>query len=330
MLACLKVKRHEDNQKFFTKNGGALLEELIAFCNGRSNPIRHFSTNELLRATNYYDARQIIVHDAGYRLYKGSLKDRPIFVKKYDNCRLWGDLAPKDIAIGSQMSVHKNVLKVIGCCLETELPITVYEFAGTKILSTCISATNDEPLPWKCRLKIAIGIASAVAYLHTAFSRPVIHRDIKCSSIILDQDNVPKLIDFGLCISIPEGESHVEADVIVGRMGYLAPEYGVRGYLTEKADVYQFGILLFELLSGQKAAYFMMKHDITDIGKLCFGKLSNFIDSRIKNERIDQVQLLDFATLSRRCISYEEEERPTMIEVAKELRRIDQRFPSPS
>ncbi|WRX23118.1 Serine-threonine/tyrosine-protein kinase [Theobroma cacao] len=227
MFACFNVKRYEDNQTFFLKNGGRLLEELITFCNGKSNPIRHFSAKELLIATNNYDPRQIFVEDFGYQLYKGSLNDRLIFVKKYGY--LWGseDNAYKDIAIGSQMSVHKNVLKVTGCCLETEIPTTVYEFAGTKILSTCISTTNVEPLRWKCRLKIAIGIANAIAYLHNAFSRPVIHRDINCSNIILDQNNVPKLIDFGLSVSIPEGKSDIE-DPLTRRTLDVAPEYCVR------------------------------------------------------------------------------------------------------
>ncbi|KAK6288647.1 hypothetical protein POUND7_000188 [Theobroma cacao] len=294
----------------------------------RSNPIRHFCTNELLTATNYYDANQMFLQSGFYKLYKGSLNYRPIFVKKYHNYRIWRDVAAKDIAVGSQMSVHKNVLKVLGCCLETETPIIVYEFAGTESLSTCISATNVEPLPWKCRLKIAVGIANAVAYLHTAFSRPVIHRSIHCSSIVLDQNNVPKLIDFGLCISIPEGQSHVK-DAIRGRAEWVSPEYWDRGHLTEKADVYLFGKLLIELLTGQQAVHFMMEHDITDIGKVSAEKLSNSVDSRIKNEGIDQEQLLDFATLSLRCISFEEEKRPTMIEVGKELRQIDQACPLP-
>ena len=189
MFACLKVKRRET---FFIKNGGVLLKELVAFSNGRPNPIRHFSEEELLRETNYYDRSQIVVSDAGYQLYKCSLKDLPIFVKKYDIDSPWEDFAPyRDIAIGSQMSVHKNVLKVLGCCLETQIPTIVYEFAGTKSLSTCISATNVQPLPWKCRLKIAVDLANAIAYLHTAFYRPIVHQDIKSINIILDQNNVP-------------------------------------------------------------------------------------------------------------------------------------------
>lgn len=86
MISCLKVKKFEDNNEtLFIKNGGVLLEELVAFSNGRSNPIRHFSAKELLRATNNYDRHQIVVEDGGYQLYKGSLEDLPVLVKKYEN-----------------------------------------------------------------------------------------------------------------------------------------------------------------------------------------------------------------------------------------------------
>ncbi|XVF57466.1 hypothetical protein PTKIN_Ptkin06aG0207900 [Pterospermum kingtungense] len=327
MISCLKVKRDEGNynQTFFTKNGGVLLEELVAFSNGRCNPIRHFSAKELLRATNYHDSGQIVVEDADYRLYRGALKDLPVLVKKYknDRPRLFPADPCKDIAIGSQMSVHKNVLKVIGCCLETQKPTIVYEFADAKSLSTCISATNVQPLPWKCRLKIAVDLANAIAYLHNAFSRPVIHRDIKSHSIILDQNNVPKLKDFGLCISIPEGQSHVE-DIVIGRMGWLALEYCATGHLTEKADVYHFGILLLELLIGKTI------HEIMEENML-YGYSCDFSDvvRRTTHEGTEAEQLLDFQTLVLGCLCTDGEKRPTMIEVAKELRRIYQSFPSP-
>ncbi|XVF57465.1 hypothetical protein PTKIN_Ptkin06aG0207800 [Pterospermum kingtungense] len=330
MISCLKVKRREGNynQTYFTKNGGVLLEELVAFSNGRSNPIRHFSAKELLTATNDYDRLQVVVEDGAYQLYKGSLRDLSIFVKKYDHDRVYSADPFKDIAIGSQMSVHKNVLKVIGCCLETQKPTIVYEFAGTRSLSTCISATNVQPLPWKCRLKIAVDIANAIAYLHTAFCRPVIHRDIKSSNIILDQNNVPKLVDFGRCISIPEGQSHVK-DAVIARVGWVPPEYRIACYLTEKADVYDFGLLLLELLSGLNPAGAFLKQNRVDRENPRFENFSNVVDRRITQEGVEVEQLLDFGTLVLRCISYDGEKRPTMIDVAKELRRIYQSFPSP-
>ncbi|XVF57462.1 hypothetical protein PTKIN_Ptkin06aG0207500 [Pterospermum kingtungense] len=266
------------------------------------------------------DDGQIVVRDPDYQLCKGALKDLPVLVKKYDNdSRLAGN-PYKDIAIGSQMSVHKTVLKVLGCCLETEKPTIVYEFARTKSLSTCISATNVQPLPWKSRMKIAIDLANAIAYLHTAFCRPVIHRDIKCSSIIVDQNNVPKLIDYGLCISIPEGQSYVKTG-IAGKMGMMPPEVFRTDYLTEKADVYHFGMFLIELLSGRKPVYTLMEHG-------SFENFSNVVDPRITQEGFKSEHFLDFGTLIQRCIYDDREERPTMIDVAKELRRIYQSSPS--
>ncbi|OMP03333.1 hypothetical protein COLO4_10474 [Corchorus olitorius] len=331
MIPSLKAKLHESYQTNFIRNGGVLLEELITFCNGKSNiPIRHFSADELMKATNNYVGSPISMEPDCYKLYKGSLKDHPIIVKKY-NDPLYITVSPyKDIAIGSQMSVHKNVLKVLGCCLETKTPIIVYEFVGTKLLSECISsATNVEPLPWKCRLKIARDLASAIAYLHTAFSTPVIHRDIKSKNVILDENNVPKLIDFGLCISIPEGESRIQ-DVLMGTVGYVAPDYLTTGYVTEKVDVYSFGVVLLELLSGTTPPDLFTKLDsIMENGKPCIEKLNSVVDCRITNEGIEEEQLQDFITLLVGCISWNEEERPTMVNVAKQLRQFYQSFPSP-
>lgn len=234
-IACLKLKRKaKEETSSFIKNGGLLLEELIAFCNGKSNPIRNFSAKELRKATNNYDLRRRFLWGGDFAFYKGSLEDRLVSVKVYRDERVNGDddqdkildCIIKDIAVGSQMSAHKNVLKLLGCCLETKHPILVYEFVGDKILSNCIrqiDRLNSQPLAWKCRLRIAMGIANAVAYLHTAFSRPVVHRDIKSPTIILDEDNVARLIDFSLSISIPEGQLHAEVDVIRARMGYIDP-----------------------------------------------------------------------------------------------------------
>ena len=242
MNSCLKMKMKVEEEMSFMKSGRLLLEELNAFCNVKSNPILVLSAEEFKRATNNYDKHQCILWDGEFKLYKDSLKEHMLSVKKYfteekrfsvmENITL-GII--KDIVVGSQMSVHQNVLQLLGCCLETKYidPTETIHF---------------EPLAWKCRLRIAMGIANAVANLHTAFSRPIIHRDVRSAITILVENKVAKLIDFSRSISIPKGE-HVE-DVVRSRLVYLASEYAPIGYITEKVDVYIYGVLLLGLLAG--------------------------------------------------------------------------------
>ena len=139
------------------KNGRLLLEELIAFCNGKSNSIRVFSTEELKRATNY-DQCQCILQDSDFKLFKGSLEGRLLSVKKYYTEEKGFIVMEevtlgiiKDIVVGSQMSVHQNVLKLLRCYLETKYPTPVYEFVRDKILFNYVGTIHFEPLTWKCR-----------------------------------------------------------------------------------------------------------------------------------------------------------------------------------
>lgn len=330
MNACLKLKRKaKDKETSFIKNGGLLLEELIALCNGKSNPIRNFSAEELRKATNNYDPSQMFMWTADFQFYKGFLEDCLISVKLYR-----GDLRSptitdvilesiiKDIAVGSQMSVHKNVLKLRGCCLETKFPILVYEFVGSNCIRP-IDKANSQPLPWKCRLRIAMGIANAVAYLHTAFSRPVVHRDIRLGSIILDEDNVAKLIDFSLCISIPEGQLHAE-DIARKRRGYGDPEYRVTGHVTEKTDVFSFGLFLLTLLGTPDctASEAFLPRWVKSYDEQ--NRLIEIVDPALLEERIDEEQFQAFAKLGLTCMCDKGEDRPGIIDVAKQLRRIYQ------
>ncbi|KAL4633740.1 hypothetical protein ACB092_04G144100 [Castanea dentata] len=335
MISCLKKKRKAKEETPYMKNGRLLLEELIAFCNGKSNPIRVFSAEELRKETNNYNQHQCIMWDCDFKLYKGSLEDCLFSVKKYyteeKGYSVMEDVTLgiiKDIVVGSQMSVHQNVLKLLGCSLETKYPTPVYEFVGDKVLSNFIIPTgvvHFEPLTWKCRLKIAMGIANAIAYLHTAFSRPVVHRDVRSAIIILDENNVAKLIDFSLSISIPKGEQCVE-DAVRGRQN-LAPEYALTGYITEKVDVYTYGVLLLGLLAGwmlntpeciyTESSLPMFVKSYRDQNRLI-----EIVDPMLLKEGINQEQFLAFAQIALSCISDTAEDRPTMIDAAKQLRKI--------
>ncbi|KAK9219148.1 hypothetical protein WN943_007788 [Citrus x changshan-huyou] len=142
---------------------------------------------------------------------------------------------------------HNHILKLVGCCLETQIPILAFESVEygnlrDRILSA--SQPQIEPLLMKHRLKIAMDIAHALAYLHFGFPRPIVYRDFKTAHILFNEENGAKLFDFSLSISIPEGETHV-TDRVMGTMGYCAPEYLSTGVFNEKSDVFGFDCRIY-------------------------------------------------------------------------------------
>jgi serine/threonine protein kinase len=221
------------------------------------------------------------------------------------------------------MSSHNNVLKLSGCCLEIPAgPALVFEYPENGCLERLI---HDGSLTWGTRLKIAKEIANAVTYLHTAFPRPTIHRDIKPRNIFLGQNYDAKLSNFSLSISIPEGESQVE-DQLAGTIFFVDPVYVQTGFVTEKTDVYSFGVLLLVLLTGRitlQERIFLIDY-VKDLVEQ--DQVNEVVDPRIRGNRgeaIDQQLVEASIELALRCTNGSGEDRPLMIEVAKELQRIE-------
>ncbi|KAG2694475.1 hypothetical protein I3843_08G142600 [Carya illinoinensis] len=325
-----------EREKAFVENGSILLEKLIASCSSRSIPIRSFSIEELLKATNNYDPYLRFHENGSYQWYKGSLEGRLISVKKYKITKIGNarerDFPFTDMVVSAKMCAHKNVLKLIGCCLETPSPVLVYESAENGTLSDRIYVSNPQarPMPWNRKLKVAREIAHAIAYLHTAFSRPIIHRDIKPRNIFFDNRDIPKLSDFSMSIEIPEGEIEVKDDVM-GTFGFLCPSYIGTGIVTEKSDVYSFGSLLLMLVTGitlrdpyKIAPGFTNFEDYrTNIVK----KMVEFASQAGEVEAGLEQQLQASLELALICRDENPEFRPTMIDVTKELRRIERSIP---
>ncbi|KAF8391583.1 hypothetical protein HHK36_023889 [Tetracentron sinense] len=320
---------------------------MITSCIGKSNPIKVFSAEELEKATNNYDPNLILHEDWGYAFYRGTTAHggRTIFVKKFiyrlddeHQARKVLEGTVNEVAIASQLN-HKNVLKLLGCCLETQIPIQVYEFAsnGNLYHSVCRieGEDNEDPtrprhqISWKSRLRIATEIAYAITYLHKSTSKPIVHRDVKSSNIFLDEHFVAKLSDFTHSVPIPLGETHVKDDV-QGTFGFIAPEYCRLGLVTEKTDVFSFGMLLLELLMGKPPLNFHCSVEDFDLmfweyvrSSVQNYPLSEIVDPAILEEiRGIEQQVQAFVELSLRCIRGTAEERPTIMEAAKELRRI--------
>nr|XP_043638489.1 wall-associated receptor kinase-like 1 [Erigeron canadensis] len=216
-----------------------------------------FRARELEAATDRYNDNRVVGRGGQGTVYKGMLPDGKIVaVKKSvsvdDETQIESFI--NEVFLLSQIS-HKNVVKLLGCCLETEVPILVYEFVANGNLFQFLHDENYEfPTLWSIRITIATEVAGALAYMHSTTSVPIYHRDIKSSNILLDEKFKAKLSDFGISKSVIGDQTHLST-IVKGTYGYLDPEYFQSNQFTEKSDVYSFGIVLVELLTGKKPIY---------------------------------------------------------------------------
>ncbi|KAJ8773491.1 hypothetical protein K2173_004321 [Erythroxylum novogranatense] len=318
-------------QSFFLTNGGKMLEQIITGFDGKCNPIRSFTEEELKRATNNYSEDGILREDLYHTLNKGVHEGRQVSVKKFKSTSKV-EWIINEISVASFMSNHRNMFKLLGCCLETELPILVYEYASKGVLSNYIVAEgNDQEFSWETKLKIVTGIANAVSYLHYGSSKVILHRNINTTNVILHEDYTGKLMDFQLAIPIPAGENHVDTEEFCGIAGYVAPEIFLMGRYTEKCDVYSFGVIVLELLTGKRvrqlqedesfgttsASFSRLLRDSSG----CLDEWDKFFENKLKDvlEREHKKQAIQCVDLTLRCLRKDPDKRPTMKEVAQAL-----------
>nr|WDA42978.1 wall-associated receptor kinase-like protein [Fagopyrum tataricum] len=261
-------------------------------------------------------------------VYKGMLIDgRIVAIKKaklLDESQL--EQFINEVVILSQIN-HRNVVKLLGCCLETEVPLLVYEFVPNGTLSQHIhDPDSDFVMGWDMLLKIAADSASAIAYLHSFASIPIYHRDIKSSNILLDEKHRAKVSDFGSSKTIAIDQTHLTT-LVQGTMGYLDPEYFQSYQFTEKSDVYSFGVVLLELLTRKKPIYndgssMEQKNLVTEFLHLAQNSgLSNIIDPEIANQAKEE-ELTAVIHLAKCCVSWSGKLRPKMMQVAMMLEMI--------
>ncbi|XP_013633544.1 PREDICTED: non-functional pseudokinase ZED1-like [Brassica oleracea var. oleracea] len=250
-------RRKKKARKCFLKSGSMFLQQLIADCNGMSNPIRMFSSDQMSKATDHFDPMSALPNSFWFTLYKGVIEGRSYVIKRFSEYVVRAEEANvyNDIALSARVSNHSGFLKLIGCCLEFPRPIMVFEDLEYIAVNERGSlGSEDGPLlPWNVRLKIAKEIATAITYLHSAFPRIIIHRDICAKNVFLDKNGTAKLTDLTVAVTLPEGKSWIE-DRVTGIIGYIDPIYARTGIVTEYSDVYNvysFGILMLILLMGK-------------------------------------------------------------------------------
>ncbi|XP_055807604.1 wall-associated receptor kinase 2-like [Solanum dulcamara] len=324
---CFRIRKRkliEVREKFFQQNGGLLLKHRISTNDSGVKATKIFTAEELKKATNNYANDRILGRGGHAIVYRGVLSDnRIVAIKKsriVDESQI--EQFINEVLILTQIN-HRNVVRLFGCCLEDEVPLLVYEYISEGTLYEHIHNLRGAGwLNWQNRLRIAIETATALAYLHSFASMPIIHRDVKSSNILLDNFSTAKVADFGASRLIPLDKTHVDT-LVQGTFGYLDPEYFFKSQLTDKSDVYSFGVVLAELLTGLKP----VSGDRNDEQK----NLADYFVSSMDDNRIFQIvdrrilregnleQLQQMAELVKNCLQLHGEDRPTMKEVAIEL-----------
>ncbi|GFQ00308.1 probable leucine-rich repeat receptor-like serine/threonine-protein kinase at3g14840 [Phtheirospermum japonicum] len=220
---------------------------------------------------------------------------------------------------------HENLVKLYGCCVEGDQRIIVYNYLENNSLAkTLIGGTNSSNIRfrWQTRTKICIGVARGLAYLHEEVRPHIIHRDIKASNILLDEDLNPKISDFGLAKLMPPNTTHVTTRV-AGTIGYLAPEYAIRGQVTRKADIYSFGVLLIEIVSGRSNTNTRLPVDEHYILERTWklyerSELVALVDESLHGD-FDPVQACKFLKIGLLCTQDSAKLRPSMSTVVQML-----------
>ncbi|OMP04783.1 hypothetical protein COLO4_09304 [Corchorus olitorius] len=285
----IKLKR-----KYFKRNGGLLLQQQLSRNEGSNGGnIRFFTSKELERATDYYNENRILGQGGQGTVYKGMLVDGSIVaIKKSKMVDLKKKKLPdekqlleqfvNEVMILSQIN-HRNVVKLLGCCLETQFPLLVYEFIPNGTLSQLIHEQNEDfPLTWEMRLLIGTEVANALSYLHSAASVPIYHRDIKSTNILLDDKYRAKVSDFGTSRSVALEQTHLA---------------------TRSEDEETRSLVTCFLLS-------MNENSLLDI-----------LDPRVKHDSPEK-EITAVAKLAKRCLNLNGKKRPTIKQVAAELELI--------
>uniref|UniRef100_I1Q527 Protein kinase domain-containing protein n=1 Tax=Oryza glaberrima TaxID=4538 RepID=I1Q527_ORYGL len=311
-------------RKYFERHGGLLLYDELSARPGNTFTI--YTEEQLEQATNGFDDGNILGRGGHATVYMGILPaaagDDGLVVA-IKRCKVMDETNKKEF--GKEMLIlsqvnHKNIVKLLGCCLEVDVPMLVYEFVPNGTLYHLIHGGGV--ISFATRLRIAHESAESLAYLHSFASPPILHGDVKSSNILLDESFMAKVSDFGASILAPTDEAQM-VTMVQGTCGYLDPEYMRTCQLTEKSDVYSFGVVLLELLTGKKPLCLdgpeeersLSARFVAAMGER---KVGEMLDEQVKREASGE-SLEEITRLALECLQMCGGDRPAMKEVAERL-----------
>ncbi|XP_020575406.1 probable leucine-rich repeat receptor-like serine/threonine-protein kinase At3g14840 [Phalaenopsis equestris] len=283
-----------------------------------------FSLRQIQAATSNFSSSNKIGEGGFGSVYKGELPDKTVIaVKQLSSTSTQGNQEfVNELGMISALQ-HPNLVKLYGCCVEGKQLLLVYEYMENNSLARALYGPDKYQLKldWVTRHKICVGIAKGLAYLHEESMLKIVHRDIKATNVLLDNDLNPKISDFGLAKLDEKGNTHISTR-IAGTIGYMAPEYATRGYLTEKADVYSFGIVALEIVTGKCVSSYTNEdqYHLLDVAHLAKekGDLLSLVDKRLETE-YNQNEALGVIKVAIQCAHSSPAHRPSMSNVVKML-----------
>ncbi|KAI4323634.1 hypothetical protein L6164_023225 [Bauhinia variegata] len=311
--------RPEDVQQQNSSNNEEFTNHMCSVCKNERPKIgtkQDFSYSELHKATQGFSDRNFLSEGGFGSVYKGQLNGMKIAVKQHKNASLQGQKEFKSEVNVLSKARHENVVMLLGSCSEGSTRVLVYEYVCNGSLDQHLSKHSRRPLSWENRIKIAIGTAKGLLYLH---ENGIIHRDMRPYNILITHDLQPLLGDFGLARTQDQDSSH--STELVGAEGYLAPEYLKRGKVSTKTDVYAFGVILLQLITG------MSSRDKRLRGRSLVGWARPLIKERnypdLIDERIttnpDFHQVFWMVRIAEKCLSKDPHKRLNMLAVVSTL-----------
>lgn len=311
-----------------------------------ANPLIAFTFEELKIITANFRQDRVLGGGGFGNVYKGFIPEDlredlqiqplplPVAVKVHDGDNSYQghrEWLTEVIFLG-QLS-HPNLVKLIGYCCQDDHRVLIYEYMPRGSVENNLFSRVLLPLPWSTRMKIALGAAKGLAFLHEA-DKPVIYRDFKTSNILLDLDYNAKLSDFGLAKDGPEGDKSHVSTRIMGTYGYAAPEYIMTGHLSPRSDVYSFGVVLLELLTGRKSldkSRPAREQNLTDWALPLLKekkKLLNIVDPRLQGD-FPIKAFHKAAMLAYHCLNRNPKARPLMRDIVDSLDPLQLSHPLP-
>ncbi|XP_022756421.1 serine/threonine-protein kinase RIPK-like [Durio zibethinus] len=332
-----KPKKEVAKQSSFTRLAmldlsypSSMLSEDLSTSLAGSN-LHVFTLGELKVITQSFSSANFLGEGGFGPVHKGFIDDKlrpglkvqPVAVKLLDLEGLQGHREWLTEVIFLAQLRHPHLVKLIGYCCEDEHRLLVYEYMPRGSLENQLFRRYSVSLPWATRMKIALGAAKGLAYLHEA-EKPVIYRDFKASNILLDSDYTAKLSDFGLAKDGPEGDDTHVSTRVMGTQGYAAPEYIMTGHLTAMSDVYSFGVVLLELLTGRRSldkSRSQREQNLAEWARPMLNdlrKLGRIMDPRLEGQ-YSEMGARKAAALAYQCLSHRPKQRPKMSDVVKTL-----------